>query len=374
METLDNVPSNYKICSILGQCFNNLSSVYLSKHKVTNQLIAVKKFNLDRMTDEDLKSLHHEIVCMRHLRHPNIICYISSFLDATDLHLVSPLMGFGSCKDLINAHFNFGLPELVICHILQDVLNGLEYIHGKGFIHRAVKASHILISHNGKACLSGLRYMCPFSPTKKKVHLFPPSTAYNLNWLSPEVLEQNLDGYDERSDIYSVGISCCELANGTVPFAETPTTLMLIEKLAGATPHLLDCTTYYVDTGQDDGEENACSYISEQQTQVLTSRKFSDSFHSIVELCLSRDVDKRPLACNLLQHAFFKQTKKCSVMLPELLRPALSLNESNVCEINNELECMFNINDTFNSSVEVNTIEWKFDDEKIKTDAVEVQT
>lgn len=61
-------------------------------------------------------------------------------------------------------------------------------------------------------------------------------------------------------------------------------------------------------------------------------------------------------------------------MLPELLRPALSLNESNVCEINNELECMFNINDTFNSSVEVNTIEWKFDDEKIKTDAVEVKT
>ncbi|KAL1465463.1 hypothetical protein WDU94_005035 [Cyamophila willieti] len=371
MEPLDNVPSNYKICSILGQCFNNLSSVYLSKHTVTNSLLAVKKFNLDRMTDEDLKSLHHEIVCMRQLRHPNIISYESSFLDCTDLHVVTPLMGFGSCKDLINAHFNFGLPELVICFILQDILNGLQHIHGKGYIHRAVKASHILVSQSGRACLSGLRYMCPYSPTRKKVHLFPSSTAYNLNWLSPELLEQNLEGYDERSDIYSVGITCCELANGTVPFAETPTTLMLIEKLAGATPHLLDCTTYYVDTGQDmgeDGEENACSYISEQQTQVLTSRKFSDSFHSIVELCLSRDVDKRPFASNLLQHAFFKQTKKCSTSLSEMLRPALCLDESNVCEINNELECMLNINDTFSSSIQVNKTEWKFDslDDEVK--------
>lgn len=275
MEPLDNVPANFKICSILGQCFNNLSSVYLSKHTVSKHLLALKKFNLDRMTDEDLKSLQHEIVCMRHLKHPNVVNYVSSFLEGTDLHLVTPLMGFGSCKDLINAHFNFGLPELVICYILQDVLNGLEHIHSKGYIHRAVKASHILISQDGRACLSGLRYMC-YSPFKKKMHQFPPSTAYNLNWLSPEVLEQNLQGYDERSDIYSVGITCCELANGTVPFAETPTTLMLIEKLAGATPHLLDCTTYYVDTGQDlegDGEENACSYISKQQTQVLTSRK-----------------------------------------------------------------------------------------------------
>lgn len=369
MENLDNVPSNYKICSILGQCFNNLSSVYLSKHNVSNYLLAVKKFNLDRMTDEDLKSLHHEVVCLRHLRHPNIISYVSSFLEGFELHLVTPLMGFGSCKDLINSHFNFGLPELVICFILQDVLNGLQHIHSKGYIHRAVKASHILVSQDGRACLSGLRYMCPYSTTRKKVHLFPPSTAYNLNWLSPEVLEQNLEGYDERSDIYSVGITCCELANGTVPFAETPTTLMLIEKLAGATPHLLDCTTYYVDTGQDlgeDGEENACSYISEQQTQVLTSRKFSDSFHSIVELCLSRDVEKRPFAINLLQHTFFKQTKKCSTLLPELLRPALSLNESNVCEINNELECIFNMNDTFNSSVQITTTEWIFQDDETK--------
>lgn len=94
--------------------------------------------------------------------------------------------------------------------------------------------------------------------------------------------------------------------------------------------------------------------------------RFSDSFHSIVELCLSRDVEKRPFAINLLQHTFFKQTKKCSTLLPELLRPALSLNESNVCEINNELESIFNMNDTFNSSVQITTTEWIFQDDETK--------
>lgn len=102
-------------------------------------------------------------------------------------------MAYGSCRDLICNHFNTGLPEVAIAFILRDVLEGLDYLHKKGFIHRAIRGSHILVSANGKACLSGLRYACPIIENgkwQKNIHSFPPSTAPNLNWLSPELLEQ----------------------------------------------------------------------------------------------------------------------------------------------------------------------------------------
>lgn len=115
----------------------------------------------------------------------------------------------------------------------------------------------MLISSKGQACLSGLKYACPLvrhGKLQKQVHSFPHSTARNLNWLSPELLEQNLLGYNEKSDIYSVGIVVCELANSSEPFHGFSTTLMLTEKVRGASPQLLDCTTLPCEDTELQGE------------------------------------------------------------------------------------------------------------------------
>lgn len=58
---------------------------------------------------------------------------------------------------------------------------------------RAVRASHILVNESGQAVLSGLRYACRLVKNgrwQRNVHSFPSTTARNLNWLSPELLEQ----------------------------------------------------------------------------------------------------------------------------------------------------------------------------------------
>lgn len=78
----------------------------------------------------------HEIILTRQLQHPNILPYHAAFVSGPEVIVVAPLMAFGSCKDLLSSHFTDGLPEAAIAFILRDVLQGLDYIHRKGYIHR----------------------------------------------------------------------------------------------------------------------------------------------------------------------------------------------------------------------------------------------
>lgn len=139
-----------------------------------------------------------------------------------------------------------GLPELGIAFVVRDILHGLEYLHSHGFILRSLRASHILVtSPTGRCMLTGLKYSTSVVVEGKWqtiIHEYPENAKTNLNWLSPELLEQNLLGYNAKSDIYSLGITCCELANGSVPFEDLHPTEMLLDKLTGNYPKPLDST------------------------------------------------------------------------------------------------------------------------------------
>lgn len=65
-----------------------------------------------------------------------------AFVHLHEVCVVSPLMAFGSCRDLLNMHFNEGLPEAAIVLILRDLLDALDYIHKRGFIHRFFKQNY----------------------------------------------------------------------------------------------------------------------------------------------------------------------------------------------------------------------------------------
>ena len=72
----------------------------------------------------------------RQLQHQNVLSYHAAFVSGPEVIVVAPLMAFGSCKDLLSSHFTDGLPEEAIAFILRDVLQGLDYIHRKEYIHR----------------------------------------------------------------------------------------------------------------------------------------------------------------------------------------------------------------------------------------------
>lgn len=195
--------------------------------------MAVKKYKMDAAREE-WSLISKEIVTIRQFNHPNIVSFHTVFVNNFEINIIFPLFCFGSASDSMKNYFLTGFPELLCALILKDVLLGLEYLHKKGYVHRSIRASHILLNQT-KAVLSGFREASAFlthGERIKNLHELPPNSAKGLNWLAPEVLQQNLVGYTEKSDVYSIGITTCELANAIPPFTGLPTTLMLTEKVS----------------------------------------------------------------------------------------------------------------------------------------------
>lgn len=323
---------SYDVWSHLGTVCGGMGSVRIATHKAQhNTQLAVKIYELDKC-QEELELIQHEISTVRKLRHPNIIHYLTSFITEQQLWIIMPLMGYFSASRLVASHFPEGLPEQALALVIKDVLQGMVYLHSKGIIHRSIRGSHILVDSNGRCVLSGMRHCISVMDAvrwHKAIHSYPAQAAFNLNWASPELLEQDLMGYTEKSDIYSLGIAVCELGNGEVPYSNIPSTLMLVEKLEGRIPFLYDASTtqLFLENGQGFGGDSGVggSVGDNMINMAYTHRQFSQWAHDFVYLCLTREPEHRPSAQQCLQHQFIRQTRKLNVSLPHLLHPVVPL-------------------------------------------------
>jgi len=217
--------------------------VFLVEVPDTDIRLAAKIVDLENSSDSEIENLFKGIRFSNTVRQRNILPFLTTFVDQTDLWLLSPFCDGGTAGDACKPH---GLEEPVIGVIVHDVVSALEYLHSRGIIHRSVKGSHILLRPKERRCLlTGLNSSISVLKSGKwssTIHDYPHNAKDNLNWLAPEILEQNLLGYDSKSDIYSLGVTCCELANGTVPYNNMEPTEILLDKLTGNHPKPIDQT------------------------------------------------------------------------------------------------------------------------------------
>lgn len=329
-------PSLYELYTVIGKGCDEAITITFARYTPTGEVIAVKRADLENYP-HDVSVLQNEIILSKQLYHDNLLPNIGTFVTNNEIWTIMPIMAYGSCKDLLHACFGNGLSELTVAYIMRDVLQALDYLHSKGIIHRGIKASHILLSADGYVTLTGIRNaysMIKNGHRLRSVHEYPITCLSMLKWFSPEILSQNLSGYDTKSDIYSVGITACELANGAEPFADMQLTQMLLEKMNGTKPVLIDCTTIAdlvtnengTQVAQDSGIDVETAKSRAEVIDVASRRKFSHHFHSFVDVCLEKDPTERPSAAALLNHSFFKHLKKRSCdFLPTLLQPVQPL-------------------------------------------------
>jgi len=312
----------------IGKGTYGLSTLWIANCKPLKKYVMLRKTELDLLEYRDLENLQYEMHLSSQLQHPNILPFQCSFVQEREIWTAFPFFDYGSCADIIQAGFPNGLNEMAITYILRNVLKALEYIHRVGYIHRAVKGCHILVSSDGRVCLTGLRYCIPMwneEHRRSAVHSFPDHAVAILPWIAPEVLDQNLIGYSEKSDIYSVGITSIELSTGKIPFSDMPATQIFLEKISGQLPPPLDFDIIKERTSSEcarsSSELETCDQTNQQSSSrsparsraspsPQLSRKFSFTFQHVIESCLDRNASQRPSATSLLGSSFFKQAKK----------------------------------------------------------------
>lgn len=204
--------SLYSIKQCVGR--GNFGDVYRACEKESGQVVAVKVVNLEH-TDEDINLLAQEIFFLAELKSPYITNYITTMTEDVSMWIIMEYCGGGSCADLLRNIYTTGLPENKAAYVTRGVLKGLEYLHEQKKIHRDIKAANILLTDEGEVKLGDFGVSGQIRATLKRGTFV--GTPF---WMAPEVVAKDSDGYDERADIWSLGITVYELLKGSPPLSK----------------------------------------------------------------------------------------------------------------------------------------------------------
>ncbi|KXX75696.1 Serine/threonine-protein kinase svkA [Madurella mycetomatis] len=250
----------------------SFGKVYKGVDKRTGQAVAIKVIDIESAEDE-VEDIIQEIAILSELQSPYVTKYYGSYAKGAELWIVMEFCSGGSCADLMKPGL---IGEDYIAIIVRELLLGLDYLHSDKKLHRDVKAANILLAANGQVKLADFGVSGQLSATMTKKNTFV-GTPF---WMAPEVIKQS--GYDHKADIWSLGITALELANGEPPYADIHPMKVLFLIPKNAPPRL-------------DGN-------------------FTKAFKEFIELCLQRDPKDRPSARELLKHPFIRRAKKTSCL------------------------------------------------------------
>lgn len=205
----------YQIISQCGQ--GGMATVYKAYQPSMDRYVALKVLPQFHASDpEFLGRFEQEAKALAQLQHPHILPVYDYGESEGFTYFVMPLMQDGNLGELLATE---KLSHFRINQIISQIGGALEFAHSRGFIHRDVKPSNILLDESGNCMLMdfGIAKIIEGSKVFTQTGGILGTPAY----MSPE--QGTGKEIDHRSDIYSLGIILYEMVTGKTPFeAETP--------------------------------------------------------------------------------------------------------------------------------------------------------
>ncbi|TMW51704.1 hypothetical protein DOY81_003196 [Sarcophaga bullata] len=266
----------------------SFGAVYYARCNLTKEIVAIKKMSYTgKQSLEKWQDILKEIRFLRQLNHPNTIEYKGCYLRESTAWLVMEYC-VGSASDIIEVHKK-PLHEDEIAAICDGVLNGLSYLHSLGRIHRDIKAGNILLTDNGVVKLADFGSAAIKCPANSFV-----GTPY---WMAPEVILAMDEGqYDGKVDVWSLGITCIELAERKPPYFNM-------------------------------NAMSALYHIAQNESPTLPKNDWSDTFCDFVDLCLKKNPAERPSSTKLLGDPYVTRLRSDTVLLELIARTKAAVRE-----------------------------------------------
>ena len=274
--------TEFDLIELVGQ--GNYGRVYKAIHKKTGKIYSAKIAYIEKANE--IESFKKEINILSQCNNQYIVHYYGSYIKGHQIWIILEFCDGGSLYELIKI-LPRNLNEEEIASLIYMILKGLIFLHENKKIHRDVKSENILLTHEGIAKLAdfGVSTQLMHSFSKKITKIGTPF------YMSPEVIMQNK--YDYKCDIWSLGITSIEMAEGEPPFS----------KVKG----------YWV----------LKKIITHPPKGLKNKEKWSKEFNDFIEKCLIYEPEKRPSAKELLDHPFIIKYNRGNKLIAELINNSM---------------------------------------------------
>ncbi|KAK6943025.1 Protein kinase domain [Dillenia turbinata] len=219
------IVGDYHVGNQIGA--GSFSVVWHARHRIHGTEVAIKEIVMERLNKKLQDSLMSEIYILKRINHPNIIRLHEIIEVPGRIHIVLEYCKGGD----LSMYVRHGrVPEETAKHFMQQLAAGLRVLRDNNLIHRDLKPQNLLLSRNDS---SAVLKIADFGFARS---LQPRGLAETLCgsplYMAPEIMQ--LQKYDAKADLWSVGAILFQLVTGKTPFTGG-NQIQLLQNIVGST-------------------------------------------------------------------------------------------------------------------------------------------